>query len=297
MKVLLLSILIFSSSILFSQEEPDPVKHLFSVRDLYYTSGITLYGFENGTLPEFRKLAPTSSFLNRDLSNFSEKNGYRVSNGTMISAIAGFNFRNKRKNYYLPSPQVRIGFSYFSSVDITNTLTNNDIRRFDTIVYNGQSIYLDTVFNSRYKMEHHSKQLRLDLSAIFRTDRTKRWSFYGGIGFTLGGALNSYTNIQFHYTTYVDSVDIAGHPLDKKAIKNGKDSISSESITNKNGICYSVYFPMGMDFRVGKRSALLRHIHLFYEMRPGFYYLSIPELRHYRSPGMNFGFGMRIAID
>jgi hypothetical protein len=135
-------------------------------------------------------------------------------------------------------------------------------------------------------MTNLSKQLRLDAALIFRTNESARWSLYAGVGASLGYTIESTTRID--YT--VENVD---RPKSKE---NTIDSRQTEIFENKNYLTSSIYAPLGIDFRIGKKREFWKHLHLTYELKPSINFVAIPEIKTVTVVGMVSTGGLRYTF-
>ena len=142
----------------------------------------------------------------------------------------------------------------------------------------------DTLY--RYSMTNLSKQLRLDAALIFRTNESARWSLYAGVGASLGYTIESTTRID--YT--IENVD---RPKDKE---NTIASSQLEIFENKNYLTSSIYAPLGIDFRIGKKREFWKHLHLTYELKPSINFVAIPEIKTVTVVGMVSTGGLRYTF-
>lgn len=295
---------IFSSVIMvtvsysvFGQEQAKTVKKI-NIQDIYIQTGSFSRGNSNGTLTDFKTLAPQSVLLNANLADFSQSGGFSLTSNNMFSVMLGLQFSDKQKTTYKANPQLRLGVSYFSGTSLTGGLFNEERKPYDTLTsaQTGQAVYLDSVTTKSYGLNYSSEQLRFDGSLIFRTNPEARWSLFAGVGITAGFSINTNTDIyysNFGWTETSNSNTFPSRYYDYSSSDNWK----TEKYKNKNNFGASTYIPMGIDIRIGKKREFWKRTHLFYELRPGINITSIPELRTITKASIQHGLGLRVSCD
>ena len=281
----------------FGQElQKKPVNRI-NVRDIWIQLGYFNEGNSNGTLAEFKTLAPESVLLNNDMTGFSQRNGFMSTGTSVFSVMLGIQFSDKQKTIYKANPLLRIGISYFSGTSLTNSLFKEVRRPYDTLTstQTGQTIYIDSVTTERYRMNYLSDQIRIDGSLIFRTNPEARWSWYAGIGISAGLSINAKTEISYDTEGVKETSSSSGGTSHSFEGYFGSDNRKVEFFRNKNNFGVSTYIPMGVDFRIGKKSEFWKMTHLFYELRPGINITSIPELRTMTNAYFQQGIGVRVS--
>ena len=258
--------------------------------NLYFGSFNNMNTF--ATLDDFMTLAPNSKLLKNDFSQYEQYQSYGYNSSSMLSVNMGIHFGNKQGTKYRPNPLLRVGFTYFNSNVLSAYLSNTQTIRADTLISNqtGQEVYVDSTINRSYNMQYSSDQLRLDVSLNFRTDPTARWSFFSGIGLAAGVSLRATTSI--YYSTYASLQSTSNYYYPYADSYN--DSFKSEVIQNEMNYGFNAYVPLGVDFRMGKKRPFWKRTHLFYEVRPGVNFTSIPELSTITNISVQHGLGIRI---
>ncbi|MCW3083222.1 MAG: hypothetical protein JWP12_588 [Bacteroidetes bacterium] len=249
-----------------------------------------------GTLEDFRKLAPGSTILSRDYSSYTQ-NRYNAINGdAVLSGNIGISFLNKKTNNYR-NITLRIGVSYLTS-GFSSSLSKNTTTRFDTLVSTGggASAYVDSVRSQHVGMNYRSNDLRADLSIVFRTKPEARWGLYGGIGFTVGASINAFSDITYSDDTQLETT--YGNTVTSSSYNNNSASYEpgSERHVHKNGMGYSAYLPIGLDYRMANKSEFWKRLHLFYEGKFFVNVSTIGDLGMVTSAGMQNGVGLRVTF-
>ena len=269
-----------------------------SLSDFYVQAGLFSERNTNGTLSDFRALAPQSVLLNNNLTGYFSNRGWSSAiNNTMYTVMLGLQFSNKEKTMYKPNPQLRLGVSFFSETMFTNHLYKEDRKPYDTLTsaQTQEIIYIDSITTKSYNMYYSYDQLRIDGSLIFRTNPKARWVLYSGIGVTAGISINAQTNI--YYDIYRRTY---GHAENNGSsivffFHSGSGSNETEKIKNENNSGFSTYIPIGINFRIGNEREFWKQANLFFEVRPGINHTSIPELQPITNARMQCGLGLRVS--
>jgi hypothetical protein len=262
------------------------------IQDAHVQLGFILQPNAPSSLSDFKKLAPNSTLLNENFSNFNHSNSMGVDGSSMFNVMVGLNFLDKAKQTYKSNVQLRLGINYMAIQGLANSYFKETRKAYDTLIsqQTGQYTILDSITYQSYRMNYNSKQLRLDGSLIFKTNTEARWGLYGGIGVSFGASINASTDIVYSKYTRAENPTGINYSSNNS---NSNDVNKSEVYIQKNNIGASVYIPLGIDFRIGKKKEFWKHTHLHYELRPGITYLSVPELRTYTNNYLQQGLGIR----
>ena len=214
----------------------------------------------------------------------------------MFSVLLGLQFNDKQKTFYEGNPLLRVGISYISGTTLTGGLFDEVRKPYDTLTSSqtGQTVYIDSINTKNYSMSYTSEQLRLDGSLIFRTNPESRWSIFTGMGITAGVSFNANTNIYYNSNGKAEARYANGNSFSSYGYSSSAN-IKTEKFRNKTNIGLSIYIPLGIDFRIGKKREFWKRTHLFYELRPGINVTSIPELRPITTASVQHGLGLRVS--
>jgi len=260
------------------------------LKDFYVLNGTQTQPDAVVNLNDFRHIAPTSDILKQDYSTYTPSLGrYSYSSGA-FSMLLGFEHANKKNQGINPNRQLRVGVSYAAITEFSTSMYRTDSKRFDTISSPYGPIYYDSIRSRSMKAEYAFQQLCLDVSYLYKTDAAARWSLFGGIGITAGMSLNTSVKVtssdQYYVlTSYYGNRIYPGYRVGETEIYRAK--------SNYGG---SVYIPLGVDFRIGKKSPFWHRLHVFLEGRPGISFLSIPELVTLPNVYMRTTIGLRVRL-
>lgn len=256
------------------------------------------YGESNpsATVNDFYALAPNSQLLPGDLNDYKKYYDFSSNGGFTSSILLGFQFLSKDENEYKANPLLRVGLT-FKSGDLISASTFKETRTtIDTLVSqsSGQKYPLDSVSYESYGLYYRSQQIKLDASLIFRTNPKARWFLFGGFGGTIGTTINNKTTINYHQYDYTSkkNEDVLFFPNNPS-----NHSSKNESFVNQNSMVYSIYVPLGVDFRISNNNEFWKRIHLFYEMQPAVNFTPVPELKTFNNIAFQNNLGIKISWD
>ncbi len=268
-----------------------------SVTDFYVTLGFGPGDPPTSTLEDFHALAPGSKLLSGDLSAYEEQEFYQKTNG--ISGMAGFHtalsFADRKTGKTGKNLQLRIGFFYMSGRHFNYKLEHSESMRTDTLTSSqtGDVIYLDSVFRSTYDMKYSSDQLRLDVCMLYRFNPAARFSFYAGFGAAGGIVFNAMTQIEYKLKKSVESANPYADRIE--VFSADESNFEREKIKNKSGTGYSVYVPIGVDLRLGRKKNGPGRVHFFWEALSALNSLTVPELGNTTRPTLFLTGGIRFT--
>ncbi|MEN9700191.1 MAG: hypothetical protein RLZZ301_1389 [Bacteroidota bacterium] len=250
-------------------------------------------GTETGTLAQFQSLAPQSSILQQDLSLYHFDNAMRIGGmgGSSQSLQLGF------KTAAYPTALLRIGLSNYSNANayhLSGEYSESFIVDTLTSSVSGQQTYIDSSSYHHIGATYGTQQLRLDAALLFRMRPEKRWSLQGGIGASLGYAYRNTIRV----SSSVDPYSLGGFDMFFTS-SFFHWSGQTETFASKGGLGASIYVPLGIDFRIGKKREFWTPIHLYAEMRPSLFittYGKNSPLTPSFSVGSASALGLRIDV-
>ncbi|MEY4521747.1 MAG: hypothetical protein RIT10_932 [Bacteroidota bacterium] len=264
--IVLLAASAFKLTALFAQEATPSItdkKCSFHITEVQLQNGFQLNPMPQTNLLDFQTMAPNSALLATDFSSFSLANR-QATGGSFHALSVGIKFKKS-------NPTLRLGIAYLMNNNLNMAYEKVIKYAYDTLTSSQSGTQTILTHDSlyRYSMTNLSKQLRLDAALIFRTNESARWSLYAGVGASLGYTIESTTRID--YT--IENVDL------HKSKENTIASRQTEIFENKNYLTSSIYAPLGIDFRMGKKREFWKHLHLTYELKPSINFVAIPEIK------------------
>lgn len=265
-----------------------------SIAELYVQPGLLIQSDRSIGPENYIKLNPSPFLSKFDYSNYDIGFGNNAPLPTFTGLI-GIKFRNKEKTDYKTNPVLRLGIHTCSGVNSNNSLFNENRSPYDTLISanTGEEFYIDSVTNEFLGFNYSSRQIRLDASFIFNIRPEKRLSFFYGLGFNFGVSYFSETSLYYNKSGSIDG----------ELFESTYYNFSSNSISNYNerksqatNFGYSIYTPLGINFRLAKKGRKWENAFLYYEIRPLVNVTSIPQLQVLTSSGVQQGIGMKFNL-
>ena len=205
---------------------------------------INSYGGSN-SLQDFQDLFPNSELLNNDLSDFKSNKWNTQNNAFALSALVAFKKADNNKLNY------RFGLSYFSGNGLNNYLSKETKNPYDTLesASTGKQIFIDSTYHDTYSLSYYYQQLSVEGAMTYGTNPTSKFSFYGGVGVSLGFRFNTETLIEHSSFTRYESENKESD-YDSFISEFDHRKTEEESVKNKSGISLGGFLPLGVNFRI-----------------------------------------------
>jgi hypothetical protein len=269
----------------------------WNITQVHLTSGsYRNFGDEPSKLSDFGALAPGSSILMKDLSQYQDGN-YMYN---FLRPYPGFggssntSFQSLQLGLKLPwcSGTLRLGISNFRNNAMNAYLSNYESFVVDTLVssQNGSMTFVDSTVQRNVYVNYSNQQLRLEAAYVWEKDAGKRWAFSAGAGISFGLSYQSKTTLLFN--EYTNSYQGYGSGY------QGNQTNTFERETYKNPMNWgaNVYIPLGINFRLGTKRAFWMPWMIYTELRPQLAFQSIPKVGMKFSPGIGTSSGLRYNI-
>jgi hypothetical protein len=252
------------------------------------------FGFTPSNITDFAPLAPGSSILLKDFSNYEGEMGY-------YNFIYPFNmgmqnnssFQSLQVGLSLPKCQgtLRLGISNFSNQLMSAYGSYYESHVVDTLIssQNGSMTFVDSTISRNVFGNYNNQQIRIDAAYVWEMNAGERWAFSAGAGLSFGLSYQSKTSL--HYTEYTNSYQGYGSYA-------GNQITTHESETYKNPMNWgaNIYVPLGINFRLGTKRAFWKPWMIYSELRPQLSFNSIPNAGVKFSPGIGSASGIRYNI-
>ena len=198
----------FLSITTFSQELPKEKSKKVTISEFHLQNGFLTNSMIRGSLNDFNALAPSSSLLKNDFSDFNESFEMGRMSNSYHAFYLGLRFNNQEKNNFLDNPVLRLGINYASSNSLSAHYSQEIRTPYDTLVSSqtGESFYVDSVHLKNYHMGQKMDQLRIDAALVFQTNQDLRFSFFAGIGISAGMSLKSEIEINYDQSNTIESL-------------------------------------------------------------------------------------------
>lgn len=219
----------------------------WNITQVHLTSGsYRNFGDAPSRLTEFAALAPGSSILLKDFSQYQD--GSSMYN--FMRPYPGFggssntSFQSLQLGLKLPSCSgtLRLGISNFSNNAMNAYLSKYESFVVDTLIssQNGSMTFVDSTVSRSIYGNYSNQQLRLEAAYVWEKEAGKRWAFSAGAGLSFGLSYQSKTTLLFN--EYTNSYEYFGSGF------QGNQTNTFESETYKNAMSWGLMytFPWGL---------------------------------------------------
>jgi len=246
------------------------------------------------SVEDFKRIVPQSQLLTADYENYNSNQLPSYASNSFMSVLLGIELANKKTKQIRTNPKLRLGFNYGSFSTLSGYLQQTERFVYDTLVsaQSGNIYFADSVITSSLIMYQNTQQLSMDVALIYRTNTDNRFAFYSGLGLGGGFSMNTNTYIRYHKRS-TSEVNGSSDPDFIGGNYSEESSLKTESFKSKNPSTFWVYVPIGIDFRIGKYSELLKHTYLFVETRPSITRANIPDFGANTAASIAFTTGVR----
>jgi hypothetical protein len=252
------------------------------------------FGFTPSNITDFAPLAPGSSILLKDFSNYESSMGYYNFNYPFGMGMQNTSsFQSLQVGLSLPKCQgtLRLGISNFSNQLMNAYGSYYESHVVDTLIssQNGSMTFVDSTISRNVFGNYNNQQIRIDAAYVWEMNAGERWAFSAGAGLSFGLSYQSKTSL--HYTEYTNSYQGYGSYA-------GNQITTHESETYKNPMNWgaNIYVPLGINFRLGTKRAFWKPWMIYSELRPQLSFNSIPKSGVKFSPGIGSSSGIRYNI-
>lgn len=252
------------------------------------------FGFTPSNITDFAPLAPGSSILLKDFSNYESSMGYYNFNYPFGMGMQNTSsFQSLQVGLSLPKCQgtLRLGISNFSNQLMSAYGSYYESHVVDTLIssQNGSMTFVDSTISRNVFGNYNNQQIRIDAAYVWEMNAGERWAFSAGAGLSFGLSYQSQTSL--HYAEYTNSYQGYGSYA-------GNQTTTLESETYKNPMNWgaNIYVPLGINFRLGTKRAFWKPWMIYSELRPQLSFNSIPNSGVKFSPGIGSTSGIRYNI-
>ena len=185
---------------------------------------------------------------------------------------------------------LRIGLNNFSEIILANNYISQETFHYDTVSINNETYFLDSITTKLSDVYYSSQQIRLNMSYLFRINSDKRWSYFAGLGLSVGMSFKATTNINSITSVATASSFGSDYYVYPNVIN------TSEKVENKTNYGFIISSPIGVDFRIGKINKYWSQIHLFYEIKPSYNFVTIASFGSLTNLNIQQGVGVRYVL-
>ena len=252
------------------------------------------------TVDDYLKMKNTAVDQSQFISNPQDYNlsSYSGSGGSFAPSISlGFTPYSKKLGAHNYNRELRIKLggsfggrrSFFFSQDekfaydtLSSSIGNPDIF-IDSVYYNNRN-YVETI-----------SEINIGVSYLFKTNASKRWHLYAGVGAEYGFAFQNYVSINNDEGYYLSSYYSPNYYRDTN---DNYTYNSSKSKLTSNTHFVRLYIPLGINFRIANDNASFKHVNLYTQFSPGLEFQIVTGVETYTNPFIGVAvIGFRYTFD
>lgn len=288
----LFALFLLCTAALFAQETES--RSFFAKADhIYVQSSFSYENFETPTIFDFINLSPYLTPTQEILSY--RQLPMRAMSFSLMPKL-GFDLGKGERSSFWAHSELRLGLGFRQAILLREEMYRNEIFGVDTLLYlgSGEKMPVDSINNKVYKMFYVTRGVQLSAEWILRSNTAKGISFYGGAGINAAYQFANYTYIRHEQNIAVGGrLEVEGLYFRKyremRTIEYESPARSSLSAT--------VFLPLGIQLRVGRKSKHKEAAFLYYEARPAWSYARIPELeRNLSAFTLGHSLGLRVSL-
>jgi hypothetical protein len=281
-KVIFMSFLIFLITPIFSQGNK------IKLTEVSISYGIQSDFYDSLNFQDFKSIAPNSTILMKDFSTFEIISNHSISklDNPFITReqrlLIGFKLSKFKNGLF------RIGLNNLKTTNQFSTSAfQSSIIGHDTVYTSqGTPVYIDIYRSKSLYATSNSKKILLDLSYTYSLPEEHQMVMYSGFGLNVGMSYQSKIS-----TSYFEHVGVAGSSSAPSTTVN-----NHEDLKLKPYFSSTIYVPIGLNIKLGKKSDFMKHIHIFGEIRPAISFLNFPSTRTIFLVSGNANLGIKLKL-
>lgn len=263
-------------------------KHcLFKLSGISFIGGSSFLNYYNnqGYISRQNLLSMWPDFANKSYSNYKQNNNGAYGNGEMFGVYFNFDNYRRKKSIYSLNSQTNVGITVIGQNNLSTNFTDISATRLDTLFIKVGSAfypkyYRDNVTINSTFLNYQSISLGMDIQQVFSSNQKRIFSFFGGIGTSVGFSVNSAITEWSRKATGINVTEYSNYNYQTNSylkLENEKDTvIGLNSYKAKSSVLYNFYFPFGFNIRCGKNEMRkLSHLYLTVQCRVGYEILKI----------------------
>lgn len=235
----------------------------------------------------------TPGYLNGDQVDSGYQSDYffwqSTNNGIGFSINANLNKLDETKGNF--SKFIR--FSYNGGEGFTSEKNWNKFEkeRIDTLSSSNSSsiFYIDSTTSKSYTKEYYNRQNQLCFAFLLQSNREKRFSFYGGLGFGMGfSSVTSSSVSEIISTGKIITDSSGGFVTQQTAFDSDVEVRIDDRFLLKKSKSFQLYAPIGVDMKFSKKNVVLEKFIFGAEIGFGYNWFFIPELETFSNHSFKF---------
>lgn len=246
---------------------------------------------------EIANFAPGSQFIVPGQAGFYSDGWIPAWSSSLLTLQIGLHPADKVSGEVKKNRTLRLGLTAQGiKTQIYSSMMDRRFRM-DTLLNSSSSSlfgYLDSVYHHDVYADYSGTAIKLEASFVYSTDPERRFSLYGGAGVNAGALINTRTDVSSTEWSTREITDSRGYLISDEWYQADELRSKEENYRNKSGWSASLFIPLGVDLRLGKKKDFWNQLHLFTEMRPSLTMLSMPETKTYVVPGIQNTAGFKV---
>jgi hypothetical protein len=188
--------------------------------------------------------------------------------------------RNARpKNDFQKYGQLRLGISTNRGQDFGWNYNKQTNFKVDTLASTAtnQQYFIDSIVTTNDGITNWYQDIGMQVAAMFSTNTKGRWSLYAGFAMAFGGSLYNKYAVSSSSAYYITAPYMGANSNNSNWGYGGRSSYNYTSQTKDmpSRRTMSVATPIGVQFRIGKRRDIAKHLRMNYEFSPSVTSISI----------------------
>jgi hypothetical protein len=199
-----------------------------------------------------------------------------------------FNFNMKLGLSSKPNRELLVGISYISGNRNATDFYKDKVKHIDTLLVEEYTFYVDSNYFSSYSFAEHTKEVGFDVSYLFRSDQSRRFSVFAGIGLYAGFTI--YSDVSVSYTHDSIRSIYTNQPIDQYSSYyygngwNYYNNLIEKSVKTDPSILFRGYIPIGINWNLSKKNEFWKHINFVFQGSFGLDYRYITNDKGYLNP-------------
>ena len=263
--------LFFTHTLLRSQEK----QNTFEIDNASVSIGFSMNQTSDLHTSTLRALAPKSLLIEQYGHFLKPEQQHKGSYANGLREVQlNLGFRNTNH----PGQHLQFGLTYQGKMSRAATQGAVYSTTADTLTSQstGTQYPVDSIYSQNLIGGYSSNVLRLMTSYRFHQRVGERWSFYGGLGGSVGVTVSPQVDITYLETSRSDVEGFdTNTPLGYVRVE--ESNVVTESFASDMSFSFGAFVPLGFDFTVAKWDKNMNRLSLFLEAQPGVFAQYVPE--------------------
>jgi len=254
------------------------------------------------TVDDYLKMKNTAVDQSEFISNPEDYSldSYSGSGGGFAPSISlGFTPYSKKRGAYNYNREFRIKLGGSFGGRRSFFFSQSESFPYDTLTSSigNPDIYIDSVYYNNPTYVETISEINIGLSYLFKTNASKRWHFYAGVGAEYGYAFQDYVTIN-HSEGYYGTGSYNNYNSNYYNNNNNYSDNTSKSKLTSNTHFVRMYIPLGINFRIANNNDFFKHLNIYSQFSPGMEFQIVTGVETYTNPYIGVAVvGLRYTFD